>query len=178
MLPHRDTPFLRLGDDAEAGPCFALPILGRRAELYEHRRVDVDGASRAVRDAYVVLRLVDAVHLDGIDQIRLLPRSTALGAAAPLNDRHVVELESLELSRSFLLEAGRATSELALRKLFTPALISALLDLARGETYLGEFLDYGHGRIVLASGGTLTSGDGPVVEATVRAAEPVIREVL
>jgi hypothetical protein len=66
----------------------------------------------------------------------------------------------------------------ALRKLFTPALISALLDLARGDTYLGEYLDYAHGRIVLASGGTLTFSDGPVVEATLRAAEPVIREVL
>ena len=109
---------------------------GRHPAIRPGRDSDADGfidevqiqvpglTERVVRGSYVVLRLVDAVHLAEIDQIRLLPRSTALGAAATLNDRRLVELESLALSQAFLLEAGRETSEVALRKLFTPALIS------------------------------------------------------
>jgi hypothetical protein len=176
IIPHHDTPFLHLGDAVEAGPCLAVTLLGRRAELYEHRRIAIDGAERRVAGAYVVLRLVDGVHLHGIDQLRLMPRGSA--SLAPLNDRHVVELESLELDQAFVLQVGSGTSELALLRLFTPALISGLLDLAAADAYLGEYFDYAHGRIVLASGGTIAASDGPTVEATLRAVEPVVREVL
>ncbi|MDX6515096.1 MAG: hypothetical protein QOH73_762, partial [Gaiellaceae bacterium] len=72
------------------------------------------------------------------------------------------------------LEAGSGTSDLTVRELFTPALIAALLDLASTDCYLGEYLDFSLGRLVLASGGTITATDGPAVEETLRRVTPVL----
>jgi hypothetical protein len=174
LVPHRDTPFLRLGDDQEAGPGFVLQLLGLELEVYEHRRMRVSGDSRVCEATYVVLRLKDGLHLTGVDQIRLMPRESASATAAALNDRRVVSLESTELDSRFLLEAGSGTSDLTVRELFTPALIAALLDLASADCYLGEYLDFSLGRLVLASGGTITATDGPAVEETLRRVTPVL----
>jgi len=179
ILPHRDTPFLHLGEDADAGPCFTVEVAGCQAEIYEHARVSGTGTARRVDATYVVLRLLDPVHLAGIDQLRLMPRSTAYAAGAAANDRRVVELESVELEQAFFLEAGRGTDDTALHRLFTPALISELLDLAAAkECYLGEYLDYAWGRVMLASGGTIAPSDGPALEATLVRVAPLLRELL
>jgi hypothetical protein len=178
LVPHRDTPFLRLGDDVEAGPGVALQILGLDVELYEHRRIRVDNETRAPAGSFVVLRLVDGLHLADVDQLRLMPRQTGKAATAALNDRRVVELESLEFEQRFLLEVGSGTSELTIRKLFTPALISGLIDLADADCYLGEYLDFSRGSLVFASGGTITAEDGPALAATVQQVTPLVRELL
>jgi hypothetical protein len=174
ILAHRDTPFLRLGDDQEAGPVLVVQAAGLDAELYEHRRIRVHDGTRAVEGTYVVLRLTNGLHLAGVDEVRLMPRATASPAAAALNHRRVVSLESVELETQFLLEVGDGTSDLAARELFTPGLIAGLLDLAAADCYLGEYLDFHLGRLVLASGGTITPDDGPALEETLRRVEPVV----
>jgi hypothetical protein len=176
ILAHRDTPFLRLGDDQEAGPALVVQAAGLDAELYEHRRIRVHNDSRVCEASYVVLRLANGLHLAGVDQIRLMPRATANATAAALNRRRVVSLESVELDTLFLLEAGDGTSDVTVRELFTPSLIAALLDLAAADCYLGEYLDFHLGRLVLASGGTITPDDGPALAETLRRVEPVIQQ--
>jgi hypothetical protein len=178
IYPHRDTPFLHVGDDTEAGPGFELTIAGRSAALYEHRSfVDPEGGSRTPTGVSVVLRL-EGIHLDGIDELRVVPRRATPALGAWLNQRHPVKLESVELEQQFLVEVGTGTTELAARALFTPALIASLLDLAAGDGYLGEYVDYSHGTVVFASGGTIGASDGPALVETVRTVTPAVEQFL
>jgi hypothetical protein len=169
----RDSPFLAGGTRQRAGRGFRLAVGGRDSVLYEHVRIDGSGKSQQ-STAYVVL-LVEATAPDAIG-LRIRQRhGFRVAGGMPLRE---LELEYTELSERFVVEATPRDDLVGLRALLTPTFITAFLDLADANCYLGDYLEVGVGFVVLASLGTITLEDGDYLDATLPAAQPLLDELL
>jgi len=166
------SPLLAHGTRQQTGRGFTLTLDARRARLYEHIRIDGSGRSQT-QTSYVVLHVEAAL-------------TRAVGLRIRANEGFPVdgppvrefELESTELSQGFLVEAPPYLDELELRDVLTPSVITAFLDLAHAECYLGDYLEIGVGSVLLASLGTITLEDGEYLDATIPAAQPLLDKLL
>jgi hypothetical protein len=166
------SPLLAAGGRQSAGRGFAIPLDGTQVRLYEHDRIDGSGKDRTVT-SYVVL-LVPAVTTRAVG-LRIRPRH---GFRAPDPDLRPIELESTELSERFVVEAPRGLADAEIRELVTPIFITAVLDLADAECYLGSYLEIGVGYVLFASLGSITLEDGAYLDATIPAVTPLLDKLL
>jgi hypothetical protein len=181
QAPLRVTRLLRQGDMQLGRAGFDLAVAGVRARLYEHVRVDgmrrrqpvVFGIQLLLRRHRSFVVLAVPVTVPGVPRLRLRRRG-AVGGAHPFEQgMSALELESSELARDFELLVDRAADPIAVRRLFSPALIARILDFA-DDSYLGDALEVENGWLVLASPGTIEIGDAPALDRCVAVAEPLV----
>jgi hypothetical protein len=154
------TPLLRDGDERTLERAYALTIAGRQAvvghysSIAVHRQYHDDGTVTEARRPprhYTVIEVVTG--LSDVVRFSLMPRHAGGdvldGVASRLSPDRVVDLESAELRDRFRLTVADEDSEIAVRRLFTPALIVDVLDSAQE----GTRIEFEQGALVVAVGG-------------------------
>jgi hypothetical protein len=174
LTPRRlDSPLLAHGDAQRGGRGFRLPIGGHACVLYEHVRLDGEGDDR--QETHYVVLVADG-RLRRASGLRIRARN---GFRSDAGSRmRALELESTELAQRFVVEAPIYVDERDVREVFTPTLITAFLDLADADAYLGDYLELCTDAVVLASEGTITLEDGDFVDRTVAAVAPLLDRLL